>query len=63
MTSGTNGISKKLCIAMMSVQAIVTLAGTGDDDKFKYAILVAIICVVYKVAQVVSDFLRRKQEK
>lgn len=45
-----NGVSKKLCIAVVSITAIVKLAEDAPN-KLPYAIGVVVICVVYKVIQ------------
>ena len=45
-----NGVSKKLCIAAISITAIVKLAEDAPN-KLPYAIGVVAICIVYKVIQ------------
>ncbi len=52
------GISKKLFIATIGVQGIVNMA-EGAEQKFKYAIVVGIIVVVFKILQFLID--RKKQ--
>lgn len=45
-----NGVSKKLCIAAISISAICKL-GEDAPNKLPYAIGVVVICVVYKFVQ------------
>ena len=45
-----NGISKKLCITAMSIGLIMSMS-TGAQDKLPYAIIIGVICVVYKIIQ------------
>lgn len=45
-----NGVSKKLCIAAMSIGAIVSMSD-GADDTLPYALAVGAICVIYKLVQ------------
>lgn len=52
-----NGVSKKLCITAASIAAVVQLgSGVPDTEKWKFAAIVAGICVVYKVVQGVLDW-------
>ena len=46
----SNGVSKKLCIAAISISAITKLAEDAPN-KLPYAIGVVVICVIYKVIQ------------
>jgi hypothetical protein len=50
-----NGVSKKLCITMFGIQAIVGMA-QGTDDKIFYACLIAGVVAVYKVVQAIIDW-------
>ena len=49
-----NGVSKKLCISIIGIQAIVQMAN-GAEDKFKFAILIAVVIAMYKVVQFMLD--------
>ncbi len=50
-----NGISKKVFIATIGVQGIITMAD-GAEEKFRYALLVAGVIVFYKVLQFLIDW-------
>ena len=50
-----NGVSKKLFITVVCVQAVVGLSD-GADDKWPYALVVACIFAVYKIAQSILDW-------
>jgi hypothetical protein len=50
-----NGVSKKLCITLIGIQAIVQMA-EGSPEKFKYAALVAGLIVIYKAVQAFLDW-------
>lgn len=52
-------MSKKLCLSIVGIQAIVGLSA-DTPDKFWYAVLVLGVVVVYKVIQAVLD--RKKDE-
>ena len=52
------GISKKVFIATIGVQGIINMAD-GAEEKFKYAIVVGVIVIVFKVLQFLID---RKKE-
>lgn len=54
-----NGVSKKLCIAVVGIAAIVSLAD-GAPNKLPYAISIAVICIVYKAVQGYIDCKNRK---
>ena len=45
-----NGVSKKLCITAAGIVAVVGMSD-GAVNKWPYAILVCIMCVVYKAIQ------------
>ena len=49
-----NGVSKKLCISIIGVQAIIQMSQDAPE-KFKYALLVAGVTVFYKVLQYLID--------
>lgn len=49
-----NGISKKLCISIIGVQAIIQMSQDAPD-KFKYALLIAGVIVFYKMLQFLID--------
>ena len=51
----SNGVSKKLCMTAASIFAISQLAD-GAPDKLPYAIIIASLCVVYKVVQGFIDW-------
>lgn len=52
-----NGVSKKLCISLIGVQAIVHMsADVPGDHKIWYAVLVLGIVVVYKCVQAFVDW-------
>ena len=46
----SNGVSKKLCIAAISISAITKLAEDAPN-KIYYAGGIVLICIVYKVIQ------------
>ncbi|KKK73872.1 hypothetical protein LCGC14_2889460 [marine sediment metagenome] len=45
-----NGVSKKLCITAAGIIAVTQLAD-GAENKWPYAIVVCIMCVVFKIVQ------------
>lgn len=45
-----NGVSKKLCITAAGIVAVTQLAG-GAVNKWPYAVLVCVMCVVFKIVQ------------
>ena len=45
-----NGMSKKLCISLIGIQAIVNLA-PNDESRVYYACMITGIVVIYKVVQ------------
>lgn len=45
-----NGVSKKLCVAAVSIGALVSMSD-GAENKLPYAIAVTAICIVYKIIQ------------
>ncbi len=49
-----NGVSKKLCITVIGVQAIIQMSADAPE-KFKYALLVAGVIVFYKTLQFLID--------
>ena len=55
-----NGVSKKLCIAVVGIAAISDLAD-GAPNKLPYAIGIAIICIVYKLVQGYIDSRKGKE--
>ncbi len=55
-----NGVSKKLCITVIGVQAIIQMSADAPE-KFKYALLVAGVIVFYKTLQFLID--RKKNGK
>lgn len=50
-----NGVSKKLCITLIGIQAIVHLS-QDSTDKLKYACLIAGLVVIYKAVQAFLDW-------
>jgi hypothetical protein len=53
-----NGVSKKVCITAASILAITQLAQDAPD-KIPYAIVVGVICVVYKLVQGWIDYKKK----
>lgn len=53
-----NGVSKKLCISILGIQAIVQMS-TDAENKLIYACLIVGIVVVYKGVQALMDWLNR----
>ena len=49
-----NGVSKKLCISIIGIQAVIQMSG-DSEDKFCYAVLIVGIVVVYKIIQFLID--------
>ena len=49
-----NGVSKKLCISIIGIQAIIQLS-QGATNKFWYAGLIFGIVVIFKITQVYKD--------
>ena len=56
------GVSKKLFITVVCVQAVVGLADDAED-KLKYAIIIGIIFLIYKVSQTIIDRSKNGKEK
>lgn len=56
----SNGISKKLCVTIVGIQAVVKLS-EGAANKLYYAAGVVIICIVFKLVQTWLD--RKGQTK
>jgi hypothetical protein len=54
-----SGMSKKLCITMIGIQAIVHLSQDAPD-KLWYAGLVASVVIFYKLVQCRIDVIRSK---
>ena len=50
-----NGVSKKLCMTAAGIVAITQLAD-GATDKWPYAIVIGVICIVYKLVQGLLDW-------
>ena len=50
-----NGVSKRLFLATICVQAVVNMA-EGVADKIWYACIVAGIFLIFKIGQVVLDW-------
>lgn len=58
-----NGVSKKLCISLIGVQAIVHMSNDASaEDKIWYAVLVLGIVVVYKCVQAFVDWKNNRSE-
>ena len=55
------GVSKKFCISIIGIQAIVQLSQDAPS-KFVYACLVMGIVVVFKITQVAKDYLMKEKE-
>ena len=54
-----NGVSKKLCMTAVSIAAIVALSD-GAPDKLPYAIVIGVLCIVYKAVQGWIDYKNGK---
>ncbi len=50
-----NGVSKKLCISIIGVQAIIQMSQDATD-KLPYAMMIAGIVVTLQVIQVFKDW-------
>ncbi len=57
----STGVSKKFCISIIGIQAIVQLS-QDSPNKFKYACLIVGVVALFKVTQVAKDYLMRKKE-
>ncbi len=54
-----NGVSKKLCITAASIAAVVQLSiDVEDGEKWKFALIIGGICVIYKIVQGFIDWKR-----
>ncbi len=60
--SMNTGVSKKFCISIIGIQAIVQLSQDAPN-KFIYACLIVGVVVVFKITQVVKDYLMKGEEK
>ena len=59
----SNGVSKKLCITVAGIAAITQLSD-GAPDKWPYAIVIGVMCVIYKCVQGFIDWKNNgKNEK
>ena len=56
------GVSKKLTITMIGIQAIVHLSQDAPD-KLYYAGLVAAVVIIYKLVQCRIDVMKSKYSK
>jgi hypothetical protein len=54
-----SGMSKKLCITMIGIQAVVHLS-QGVENPYRYAGLIAGMVIVYKIVQCRIDVIRTK---
>lgn len=54
-----NGVSKKLCITMIGIQAIVHMS-QDVDNPYHYACLIAGMVIVYKLVQCRIDVIKTK---
>lgn len=54
-----NGVSKKLCITLIGIQAIVHLSQDAPE-KLLYACLVAGVVIIYKLVQCRIDVIKSK---
>lgn len=57
-----NGISKKLCITLIGIQAIVHMAQDAANP-YPYACLIAGLIVIYKLVQCRIDVIKSKYGK
>ena len=55
-----NGVSKKLCITGAGIIAITQLS-EGAVDKMPYAIIIGVMCIVYKAVQGFIDWKQNKE--
>ena len=56
------GVSKKFCISIIGIQAIVQLSQDAAD-KLIYACLIVGVVIVFKITQVVKDYFMKGEEK
>lgn len=49
-----NGIPKKLCVAIVGIQAVVTMSDEAEP-KWPYVAAVVAICIVFKAVQAWLD--------
>jgi hypothetical protein len=54
-----NGVSKKLCISLIGIQALVHLA-PEDPSRVYYGLMVMVIVVVFKLVQCRIDVIKSK---
>ena len=54
--------SKKLFITVICVQAVIGMA-EGEQDKLKYAIIIGIMFLIYKIAQTLIDWSKNGKEE
>ncbi len=53
----TSGVSKKLCISLLGIQAIVQMSNdAAPTDKIWYALMIVGIVAVFKIIQAVMDW-------
>lgn len=57
-----NGVSKKLCMTAVSIAAIAQMAGDAEY-KLPYAIIVGVICLVYKLIQGFIDWQATREPR
>ncbi len=57
----STGVSKKFCISIIGIQAIVQLSQDAPN-KLVYACLVMGIVVIFKITQVAKDYLMKKKD-
>ena len=50
----TNGVSKKLCISIIGIQAVASLAA-DQESKILYALLIVGIVALFKIVQYLLD--------
>ncbi len=64
MMMAENGVSKKLFMGTMVVQGIFGMAKDAPPETmFWYAVVVAVVAVVFQGLQFVSDWKRRHNDK
>jgi len=54
-----SGVSKKLCITLIGIQAVVHMADDATE-KFPYGCLIVGMVIIYKLVQCRIDVIRSK---
>lgn len=56
-----NGISKKVCVVMVTITTISSMA--GDKEKWPFAMIIAAVGVAYIIKQTILDWRNYGKEK